>query len=59
MVWIKYNEDEHSKTLEERTYMCRLEYPDDGNSIKRGYFTTNGKKYKVTHFCKFKTLEDD
>ena len=71
MSWIKYNEDEHSKTLEEKTYLCRLEYPDGrikytlkhfsvyGNSIKRGYFTTNGKKYKVTHFCKYKKLEDE
>jgi len=69
--WVEYVEDTHSKTLEEGSYLCRLEYPDNtvrytikkfniyGNSIKSGYFTSNGRKYRITHFCKFKTLEDE
>jgi len=71
MNWIEYNEDLHSKSLRPDTYLCRLEYPDGrvkytlkhfnvyGNSIKRGYFTTNGKKYKVTHFSTFEKLKQD
>lgn len=68
--WIEYNQDKHSTQLTEGSYFCRLEYPDGrlrytvkqftifGVQYKRGYFSTNGKKYKITHFAKFNTLED-
>lgn len=66
--WIEYNEDNNSIKLEEESYLCRLEYPDGrvlyrvkrfniyGVEYKRGYFTTNGKKYKVTHYQTIKNI---
>lgn len=65
----EYNPDIHATTLEEGNYLCRLEYPDGqiryrikrfniyGVGTKRGYFTSNGKKFKVTHFMRFPKLE--
>lgn len=61
--WKTYDKDRDATILAAGSYLCRLEYPDGrvryrvkqftvfGNSVKRGYFATNGKKYTITHYC--------
>lgn len=70
MGWIKYDQDKDATTLEGGSYLCRLEYPDGrvryrvksfcifGNANKRGYFATNGSKYKVTHYAEIEKLSN-
>lgn len=64
MNFVEYNEDRDSTRLEAGSYLCKLEYPDGRKRIrvkrfyiygvthKRGYFATNGRKYKITHILK-------
>ena len=61
MAWVEHDPDRMSKALKEGSYLCRLEYPDGrviyrvkqyviyGVGDKRGYFATNGGKFKITH----------
>jgi len=69
--WKTYSEDKDATCLEAGSYLCRLEFPDGGilyrvkrfnvygTGLKRGYFSTNGKKYVITHYAKDYQIELD